>query len=168
MAKSSPPPKRKNRAVPLGEMIGNTLDPALKRRGFASRDLIANWAAIAPVPYDKVAIPDRLAWPRRDKPDPEGAVLYLRCVEGHGLAIAHEGPAIAAAVNRYFGYLVVSSVRLSATPFAPHERKNDAPETPLPAEKRAQLDATVAPVEDENLKSALERLGRGILSKKRK
>lgn len=168
MAKTSSPPKRKNRAVPLGEMIGDALDPALKRRGFASRDLVANWAAIAPVPYDTIAIPDRLAWPRRDKPDPEGAVLYLRCLEGYGLAIAHEGPAIAAAVNRYFGYLVVSSVRLSATPFAPQERKKDAPEAPLPAEKRAQLDATVAPVEDAGLKDALERLGRGILSRKEK
>ncbi|MCD7060440.1 DUF721 domain-containing protein [Pelagibacterium xiamenense] len=168
MAKDSSPPKRKNRAVPLGEMIGNALDPALKRRGFASRDLIANWPAIAPVPYDRIAIPDRLAWPRRDKPDPEGAVLYLRCVEGHGLAIAHEGPAIAAAVNRYFGYLVVASVRLSATPFAPEEGKKESRERPLPAEKRAQLDATVAPVEDENLRSALERLGRGILGRKGK
>lgn len=168
MAKKSSPPKRKNRAVPLGEMIGDALDPALKRRGFASRDLIANWPAIAPVPYDKIAIPDRLAWPRRDKPDPEGAVLYLRCVEGHALAISHEGPAIAAAVNRYFGYLLVSSVRLSATPFVPYAGESAAPAKPLPAEKQAQLDATVAPIHDEGLREALAKLGRGVFGPKRK
>lgn len=168
MAKTSSPPKRKNRAVPLGEMIGDALDPALKRRGFASRDLIANWSAIAPVPYDTIAIPDRLAWPRRDRPDPEGAVLYLRCVEGHALAISHEGPAIAAAVNRYFGYLLVSSVRLSASPFVPYAEKRVAPEKPLPAEKRAQLDATVAPIQDEGLREALAKLGRGIFTHKQK
>lgn len=168
MAKNSSPPKRKNRAVALGEMIGSALDPALKRRGFASRDLIANWAAIAPVPYDTIAIPDRLAWPRRDRPDPEGAVLYLRCAEGHALALSHEGPAIAAAVNRYFGYLLVSSVRLSLTPFVPHRREDAPAPKPLAAEKRAQLDASLAGVENEGLRDALARLGRGVFGGKGK
>ena len=40
------------------------LDPALKRRGFATRDIITHWAAMAPKPYDQLAVPDQLTWPR--------------------------------------------------------------------------------------------------------
>ncbi len=166
MADKSSPPKRANRAVQLGDMLGNTLDPALKRRGFASRDLIANWTSIAPTPYDRISSPDKLVWPRRDRPDPEGAVLYLRCREGHALALAHEGPAIAAAINRYFGYLLVSSVRLSANPFVEPETDQPAPPADLPPQKAQLLTKVVSVIEDEALRTALEKLGRGIMSKR--
>lgn len=165
MAAKPDPNKRRNKTVQLGEMIGNALDPALKRRGFASRDLIANWRAIAPTPYDRIAMPDRLAWPRRDRPDPEGAVLYLRCMEGHALALAHEGPTITAAINRYFGYLLVSSVRLSLVPFVPADSAPPPAPKPLPPKKQADLNKAVSVVEDEALREALMRLGQGIMGK---
>lgn len=165
MASKSLPPKRKNRTVQLGEMIGNALDPALKRRGFASRDLITYWNSIVPAPWDRLAMPDKLAWPRRDRPEPEGAVLHLRCIEGHGLALAHEGPAIAAAVNRYFGYLLVGSVRLSRTPFLPARDTSVPSPAPLGREKLAEIDLATSDIEDEALKAALAKLGRGVMGK---
>lgn len=165
MAKKSPPPKRANRAVHLGDMLGNTLDAALRRRGFASRDLIANWKSIAPTPYDVIAAPDKLVWPRRDRPDPEGAVLYLRCREGHALALSHEAPAITAAINRYFGYLLVSGVRLSPTPYTEPQKAAGKAPAELPAEKAAHLTEAVSVIEDEGLRTALEKLGRGVMGK---
>ncbi len=146
-------------------MIGNALDPALKRRGFASRDLLANWSAFAPSPWDKIAQPDKLVWPRRDSPAPEGAVLQLRCVEGHALALAHEGPAIAAAVNRYFGYLLVGSVRLAPMPLGPDRAETS---TARPQVPKAAIDGArraTQGIEDENLRAALEKLGRGVMGK---
>lgn len=164
MASKSLTPKRRNRTVQLGEMISDALDPALRKRGFASRDLIANWQAIAPAPWDKIAMPDKLVWPRRDKPDPEGAVLHLRCLEGHGLALAHEGPAIASAINRYFGYLIVGSVRLSLMPLVP-ARPAEKPARQLPNDKIASIKTATDAVEDESLRAALEKLGRGVMGK---
>ncbi|MHB1110603.1 MAG: DUF721 domain-containing protein, partial [Devosia sp.] len=108
-------PRRLNRVVGVAEALSKALDPALRKRGFASRDIITHWAAMAPAPYDKVALPDRLSWPRGER-GAEGATLYLRCVPGHALALSHEGPLIAAAINRYFGYVLVGAVRLSAEP----------------------------------------------------
>ncbi len=96
----------------MAEALSGALDPALKRRGFASRDIITHWKAMAPAPYDKVAMPDKLSWPRGER-SASGATLYLRCVPGHALALTHEAPRIAAAVNRYFGYILVDQVRLS-------------------------------------------------------
>ena len=150
-------PKRLNRAVPVSEALGRALDPALRKRGFASRDLLEHWGAMAPAPYDKVARPDKLTWPRGER-GVEGAVLYLSCHPGHALALAHEGERVANAVNRYFGYLLVGHVRLSATPFisAPAAAK---PAPALDETARAEVERGVESVGDPALRDALRDLG---------
>lgn len=153
-------PKRLNRAVSVSEALGRALDPALRKRGFASRDLLEHWGAMAPSPYDKVARPDKLNWPRGER-GVEGAVLHLSCHPGHALALAHEGERVVAAINRYFGYLLVGEVRLSATPFITAE----APPIPAPAlgeAARAAVERGVEAVEDPGLRDALRDLGLAI------
>ncbi len=149
--------KRLNRAVPVSEALGRALDPALRKRGFASRDLLEHWGAMAPAPYDKMARPDKLTWPRGER-GVEGAVLYLSCHPGHALSLAHEGERVASAVNRYFGYLLVGHVRLSATPFisAPAAAK---PEPALDDTARAEVERGVESVGDPALRDALRDLG---------
>lgn len=163
--KETKEPRRLNRAVGLTEALGKALDPALKRRGFASRDLVAHWQVMAPAPYDRMAKPDKLSWPRGEK-GAEGAVLYLRCHPGHALALAHEGERVAAAVNRYFGYFLVGSVRMSAAPF---EVENAPAETApaVPEVTRAMVAQTVDKVEDAGVRDALRELGMAMARKKR-
>lgn len=157
-------PRRLNRAVGLTEALGKALDPALKRRGFASRDLLAHWHVMAPAPYDRMAKPDKLVWPRGEK-GAEGAVLHLRCHPGHALALAHEGERVAAAVNRYFGYFLVGSIRLSAAPF-----EVEAPIVEIPAvpeADRARIALSVDKVEDPGIRDALRELGLALARKKK-
>jgi hypothetical protein len=162
-AKDSEESKRLNRVVGVAEALQKTLDPAFRKRGFASRDLVTHWAAMAPSPYDGIAAPDRLAWPRGAR-QAGGATLYLRCAAGHALALQHEGPKIASAINRYFGYVLIEAVRISAAPFSPASLPKaqgaDEPLRPDPV-----VDAAVEGVEDEGLRDALRRLGRGIKGK---
>jgi hypothetical protein len=156
-------PKRLNRTVGVGDALKGVLDSALKKRGFATRDLLSNWVAMAPKPYDRIAVPDQLKWPRGA--GHEGATLYLRCMPGHALALSHEAPMIASAVNRYFGYFLVRDVRLSAEPFtASSAPKAEAPTVPQEAVKRTA--EAVAGVENEALKSALGTLGQALHSKR--
>ncbi len=158
--------KRANRTVELGEAMNTAIDPVFRKRGFASRDLVTNWAAIAPTPYDTTAMPDKLVWPRRAA-GAEGAILYIRCAEGQKLAFAHEAQTVAAAVNRYFGYVLVGTVKLSAAPFTPGSgRKTDSRPAP-PPEIEQSVDQTVAGVDDDGLRQALRRLGLGLLSNNR-
>jgi hypothetical protein len=162
--KDSPEPKRLNRVVGVSEALSKVLDAALKKRGFATRDILSKWPVIAPKPYDLVARPDQLKWPRGA--GHEGATLYLRCAQGHALALSHEGPMIAAAVNRYFGYFLVKEVRLSVEPFAavvpPPKAEGVAPEVSRDA------GAAVAEVDDPGLKDALRGLGEALMSRKRR
>ena len=165
MAKAEPPePKRRNRTMSMADVLAGALDPVLKKRGFASRDIIAHWSVMAPKPYDEVAIPDKLSWPRGER-SAEGATLVLRCVPGHALAISHEGEKIAAAVNRYFGFVLVGAVRLSAEPFTPGSgNKEQRPHQPSQGVV-ARVGAEVAAVEDESVREALRVLGLAMASR---
>lgn len=149
----------------MGEAIAKTIDPVFRKRGFASRDLIAQWGVVAPKPYDKVSIPDQLKWPRGEA-GAEGAILFLRCAPSHRLALAHEGALIAGAINRYFGYLLVGSVKISKEPFSPRsDDDNDNDRQPTKDVQRA-VGATISDVEDDDLKEALRRLGHGLMKQK--
>lgn len=166
MAKDElPEPKRRNRTMQLADVLSGALDPVLKKRGFASRDIITHWAAMAPRPYDEVAVPDKLTWPRGGERSAEGATLLLRCVPGHALAIAHEGPKIAAAVNRYFGFVLVGAVRLSAEPFTPGSGRA-AQDVVQPSQSViAKVGAQVADVADDDLRESLRALGHALASR---
>jgi len=156
-------PRRLNRTVGVADALKGVLDSALKKRGFATRDLLTHWAVMAPKPYDRIAVPDQLKWPRGA--GHEGATLYLRCMPGHALALSHEGGLIASAVNRYFGYLLVREVRLSAEPFtASSARKPQGPAVSPEAARQAK--ESVAGVEDPALRAALGSLGQALLSKR--
>lgn len=167
MAGKSSPPKRKNRSVQLGDVIDGMLDPALRRRGFANRDLIVNWASIAPAPWDRATLPDKLVWPRKDRPDPEGAVLYLRCLESHKVMLPHEAPAITMAINRYFGYLLIRGVRLSLNPLSLPQAAAKPVRQDLSAQARGRIAEETSGIEDPELRAALEKLGRGVLGKRK-
>lgn len=159
--KADEAPKRLNRVVGAGEALQKALDPVFRKRGFAGRDIITHWAAMAPAPYDRIAAPDRLAWPRGER-SAGGATLYLRCAEGHALALQHEGQLIAAAVNRYFGYVLVGAVRLSADPFEVVAVAKAAAPAAIEA---PEVDLAVGGIADDGLRDALRRLGRGIKGK---
>ncbi len=161
MAKAADEPKRLNRAVGVAEALQRTLDPVFRKRGFASRDIVSRWPSIAPAPYDRIAAPDRLVWPRGER-GAGGATLYLRCAPGHALALQHEGGLIAASINRYFGYVLVGEVRLAAEPFIPGSSLDpEADRRSLP-QLDGKAEAALEEVRDEGLRDALRRLGRGI------
>ncbi|MHA6729382.1 DUF721 domain-containing protein [Devosia sp. A369] len=167
MAKDDlPEPKRRNRTMSVADVLSGALDPVLKKRGFASRDIITHWSVMAPKPYDSVAIPDKLSWPRGER-SAEGATLVLRCVPGHALAIAHEGPKIAAAVNRYFGFVLVGAVRLSPEAFTPGSAKPEQTFQPAP-EVVSKVGAMVAEIENDDVREALRSLGHAMSSRSEK
>jgi len=155
--------KRRNRFVGLEEAANGVLDPVFRKRGFANRDLFARWAEIAPAPFNEQTLPERLFWPRRET-GAEGALLCLRCKPGAALTVTHEADRITQAVNRYFGYYLVSAIKLSTEPFTPRTNA-PAPPPPCPPEIRAEVAETVEPVQDEVLREALRRLGENLKSR---
>lgn len=164
MADKEQEPKRRNRLVGLEEAANSVLDPVFRKRGFANRDLFARWPDIAPPPYGQTTLPERLFWPRSET-GAEGAILYLRCGAGAAMAVAHEGDRIARAVNSYFGYFLVQSVKLSVEPFVPSSAK-DEPMPECSPETRAEVGLMVEAVGDDGLREALRSLGENLKTKR--
>ena len=164
MAEKKKTDKRYNRFVGLEQAANSVLDPVFRKRGFANRDLFARWAEIAPPPFDRTTLPERLFWPR-SADGAEGAILVLRCQPGAALAVAHEGARIAEAVNFYFGYFLVRGVKLSAEPFVQKPVADPAPPE-CPPEIRTEVDKTVADVSDDALREALRHLGENIKARR--
>ncbi|HHB82992.1 MAG TPA: DUF721 domain-containing protein [Devosia sp.] len=157
--------KRSGKTIGVGELVGKLIDPALKKRGFASRDILENWHIIAPPPYNEVSVPDQLKW-RRGMAASNGAILILRCHEGHRLALAHDHERIAGAVNRYFGYVLVEAVKLSPHPFS---ARSDTPRQIVrepSLQTKQKVDAALNNVEDEGLKQALAKLGYAMMKRR--
>ncbi len=160
---SEKPPKRRNATVSVAEALGRVIDPALRKRGFASRDLVAHWQAIAPAPYGALSVPDRLVWPRNA--EGAGATLWLRAAPGHALALTHEAGRIAQSVNRYFGYVLVGSVRVSPDPFTPGSAALGENRDKPSERTRTTVSDTIAHVEDDGLREALRTLGHALLGR---
>lgn len=164
------PTERLGRAVAIGEIAGRALDPVIRQRGFATSELIANWKTIVPAPYDRAVLPDRLKW---DRPAPDapadGARLIVRVDPAHAAGFLHEIPVIRDAINRYFGFFLVSDIRTSREPFVPRPRVSaeEAPPEPSESELRAVRDV-VERVEDPQLREALAKLGGAIVKRGRR
>lgn len=160
MAENDPPePKRRNKTLSVADVLSGALDPVLKKRGFATRDIITHWRAIAPAPYDVTTMPDKLVWPRNAGHSHEGAILYLRCGPGQALFVQHAAPEIAKAVNRYFGYLLVEDVKLSAAPFTPGSGDTGQKIRQPSQSEIAKVGTAVEKIEDTDLREALRVLG---------
>lgn len=163
MVKSEPEMKRRNKVSGLGEALGGVLDPVFAKRGFASREIMTNWAVIAPANYKDVTFPERLQWKRQA--GDEGGTLYLRCAEAQRLAVSHDTALIAGSVNRYFGYVLVKTVKLSAEPFTQRSASTSKSVPEPDATTKAEIEARLADLPDEELKAALSRLGYGLKSR---
>lgn len=165
MSKDEPPEyKRRNKTLSVADALAGAIDPVLRKRGFAGRDIITQWAIIAPPPFNTSTQPDKLSWPRGGH-GAEGATLHLRCAPGQALFAQHEAPVIAAAVNRYFGYVLVKDVRLSAEPFRPGSGgEGHKPYQPSQS-VIAKVGKETEKVEDDDLREALQVLGLALSSR---
>ncbi len=166
MAKKTKAPfKRRGKAVGLDELVGKVLGAHLRKRGFANRDLLTHWGVIAPAPYNKVSIPDRLVW-RRDQEGAQGAILFLRCTEGQRLMLVHDSEMIAGAINRYFGYLLVGTIKLSVEAFIAGSGEKAQSVFEPDKKERLRIEAELSDIQDEKLKTSLRKLGQGVFGAK--
>jgi hypothetical protein len=153
----------------LGELIGRVIAPVTARRGFATADLIAAWPEIAGPLYAGCSAPEKIAWPRHGDSDQPGAgVLFVRVDGPRAILVQHDLPQIIERINAYFGYRAVGQARIVQGPVVDAKAAEPAggQQTLDAAAERALFDA-VSAVENERLRAALERLGRGVHGSRR-
>jgi hypothetical protein len=160
-------PRKRKGALSLGEIVGRVIEPVTARRGFAKADLIAVWPEIAGPMHASCTAPEKIVWPRHhpDAEEPPAGTLFIRADGPRAIFVQHELPQIVERVNAFFGYRAVAQARIVQGRVG---ARAPQPSAPPPVDEAARrIASTTAAIEDEALRAALERLGRGVLTKRR-
>ncbi len=150
---------------PLAASLGALSKRALGRRGFSEAGLITEWDAVVGPELAAASQPDRLTFPpgRRD-----GGTLRLTVAGPVATELQHLEPVVIERINGYFGYRAVERVLLvNGTVRAPARRATADPASPARAvdpAALARLETSLERVEDPDIRAALHRLGRAVLS----
>ena len=164
---TSKPSRRQ--AQPVGALTGAMLAPALKARGFANMEIIARWNEIVGPQFAGRTRALQMKWPPRGtKSDPdaarEGAVLVMAAAGGCAIELQHMTPQIIERINATLGWRCVTGLQLRQQPVAQKPgRPTQRP--PLSPQEAERLLAATAMVEDEKLREALLRLGKGVIQR---
>ncbi len=150
---------------PLAASLGGVAKRALGSRGFAEAGLITGWSAIVGAELAAASQPDRLSFPPGKR---DGGTLHIRVAGGMALEMQHLAPQVIERVNGYFGYGAIERIVMVQAPIRrdakrPESRRAEPPREPDPAEL-AVLEARLDSVEDPDIRAALHRLGRAVLS----
>jgi hypothetical protein len=132
---------------------------AFARYGFAEADVVANWEAIVGSDLAEVSAPERIRWPRAagEEAQKQGGTLIIRAAPGRALELQHEAYRITTRINSFFGYGAIAAIKVVQAQALP-KRRGKAP--PLP--EKPVCEQELASLDDGPLKTALERLGRGV------
>ena len=71
-------------------------------------------------------------------------------------------------MNAFLGYGAIGQIRIVQAPVGAQTGGRRRPEPPLAPEAEARLAETIATVPNDDLRAALDRLGRGVLCRRRR
>ena len=148
-------------AKPLSVMLSDLFSDVYAKQGFAARELVTRWAEIAGADIATHCEPLKMQWPRPvEGQPPEPATLVLRVEGPVALEIQHSSDVILARVNRFFGWSAVGRLALRQAPLS---RRGPPKAPPAPdAKVVAEVAKTLTSVDDDELRTALARLGAAI------
>ena len=149
-------------------VLTDRIRQAGESRGFAVSRLLTHWADIAGPGIAEIARPVNVSYGRGGF----GATLTLLTTGAQAPMLEMQKEQIRAKVNAVYGYNAIARVRVTQTAptgFAEGQAQFEPPKKPDPAPPRAEVlraaQATASPIENDDLRAALERLGRNVLSK---
>ncbi len=158
--------KRRSRgAVPISALVGRVISPIARKRGFAAADLVAAWGDVAGAELAACTRPEKIVWPRGEANSDRPGVLTLKVDGPRAVVVQHQLDQIAERVNAFFGYAAVGHIRIVQAPLGHAPKPRPADDAPLGPEDEARLRTTIGAVEDQPLREALDRLGRGVLKR---
>lgn len=147
-------------AKPLRDLVGKTVGPVFRRQGFASAELVTRWTEIVGAEIAAHCEPIKMQWPRpMDGAEPDPGTLVLRVEGPAAIEVQHLGNVICERVNRFLGWRAVARIALRQ---APLRRVEKTPRRAADPAAVARVAATLPKMEDDDLKTALARLGAAI------
>ena len=149
-------------------VLGDQIRQAGESRGFAVSRVLTHWAEIVGDDIAAIARPVEIGYSRGGF----GATLTVLTTGAQAPVLEMQKETLRDRVNAAYGYNAISRIRLTQTAptgfsegqaqFVPAKPPQPRAEDPVTT---AAVHETVSPVQNEDLRAALERLGRNVLLK---
>lgn len=161
-------PRRGRGFAAMSGLIQSRVKTAGEKRGFAVMRLLTHWQDIVGDDMAKMATPVKIGYAR----DGFGAVLTVLTTGSNAPLVQMQLPQIRDRVNACYGYSAISRVAVTQTaPVGFHEGRlafegaAEKPKAPVSAEVKETCAKLAGDVEDDGLRSALERMAQNVLSR---
>lgn len=173
---SDKPARRRRGPVTLASLVPDTIEPALRQRGFATSAILTEWAEIVGPRLAGWTQPLEIRWPRRPEVEAANgkpltdkaekarrATLVLACPGAFALEVQMASSGLIEAVNRRLGFgcigtIIVQQMPRLPTPKPPRSRQLDPAAIEAVSEQLAAIEAP-------DLRRALAELGAGIAAR---
>ncbi len=164
----APLPRRTRGFEAASKLLESRIRKAGEARGFAISRLLTHWTEIAGPDIAAQCRPVKVGYGKGGL----GGTLTLLTTGAAGPMLQMQLPALRERVNACYGYNAIARITLTQTAptgFTEGQAQFDAPKPPAPRALSPRIQAqardTAAPVQDEGLRAALERLACNVLSK---
>jgi hypothetical protein len=152
--------KRRGGVRAIAAEIPRVAAVALGKRGFGEAQLITQWEAVMGSELADKLSPDRLSFSRGERRE---GTLRLRVASAFAPEAQHLEPLLIERINAFFGYRAVA--RLVFVQGPPINAKPVvAPLRKLNKEEQTTLDGSLSTIENEDLRTALARLGAAVIA----
>lgn len=159
--------------IQISEAANRLIDPVLAKKAGISTALIGSWDEIAGANFADCTRPEKITWPRRnseitgESSGVEPGVLTIACEGARALFLTHAQGELIQRINGFFGYPAIRQIRIVQKPVTPVQKHRPRPRPLSPAEA-ARLSGMTGEIENENLKAALEKLGRAVIGSRKR
>ena len=160
-------PRRRGSRAPraLGVAVEKVTRPLFGNRGLADGSIVRHWRAIMGPEIARATVPEKLVYAGHERHE---GTLHLRVANGSAaMVIQHNEPTILERINGYFGYRAVARLLIKQGPVARGPDIGPESGDAINAEDDAAIAELVAPIDDPDLRNALESLGRRVKARSR-
>jgi hypothetical protein len=147
--------RRRGAPLRVGALLPKAAGKLYRKHGFAQAEVLTEWPRVVGDRLAGATIPEKLT---RD------GTLWVRVAPGFALELQHSAPQVLERVATYFGHRAVKRLKLVQGHIALPERRRERQVRELTAAETSALDKRLSPVEDDDIKAALNRLGRAMLA----
>lgn len=162
--------KSKRYAAPIAEIANRLLDPLLARRAGINTMLLASWSEIVGDRYGQTSRPEKIRWPRDGGESESGTgfnpgQLTVACESAVAVFMMHEERELISRINSFFGYPAIIKIRFNQKSVRLEPRRPSP--RPLDRMEQKRLEKMLHDVDDGALRKALEKLGTGVMRRKK-
>lgn len=140
--------------------------PALARKayrkyGFTESSVITRWPEIVGAQLAARTAPAKVAFPQGRR---HGGTLHIIAEAGGAVELQHLESLVTERINGFYGYAAIARIAITQAPVAAVRRTRRRAPVIVDRQTEKKLHKQLDGIADESLKSALSRLGLGVLS----